>query len=78
MVDSAEVKATARRLGFQLVGITTPDPPPHLAVYQAWLEAGRHGEMAYLASERARQRRADPRLIMPLDPGARTALRQAP
>jgi epoxyqueuosine reductase len=59
------VKAEARRLGFQLVGVTTPDPPPHLDVYTSWLDAGRHGEMDYLASERARQRRADPQLILP-------------
>ena len=59
------VKAEARRLGFQLVGVTTPDPPAHLDFYARWLEAGYHGEMAYLASERARQRRADPRLLLP-------------
>jgi epoxyqueuosine reductase len=59
------IKSQARLLGFQLVGITTPDPPPHFATYERWLEAGRHGEMAYLASERARQRRADPRHILP-------------
>ena len=59
------IKSQAHTLGFQLVGITTPDPPPHFAVYERWLEAGRHGEMAYLASERARQRRADPRHILP-------------
>jgi len=59
------VKAEAKRLGFQLVGVTTPDPPPHLDFYAQWLEAGHHGEMAYLASERARQRRSDPRLILP-------------
>jgi epoxyqueuosine reductase len=59
------IKRQAHSLGFQLVGVTTPDPPPHYAVYEGWLEAGRHGEMAYLASERARQRRADPRLILP-------------
>ena len=59
------IKAEARRLGFQLVGVTTPDPPPHLEVYERWLDAGRHGEMAYLASERARQRRADPHLVLP-------------
>jgi epoxyqueuosine reductase len=59
------IKAEARRLGFQLVGVTTPNPPPHLDVYARWLEAGRHGEMAYLASERARQRRADPLSILP-------------
>lgn len=59
------VKAEARRLGFDLVGVTTPDPPPHLDVFERWLEAGRHGEMTYLASNRSRQRRADPRRILP-------------
>ncbi len=29
------------------------------------MDAGRHGEMAYLASERSRQRRRDPRQVMP-------------
>jgi epoxyqueuosine reductase len=59
------IREQAQRLGFSLVGITTPEPPQHLDVYEAWLQAGRHGEMAYLASERARQRRAAPRLILP-------------
>lgn len=59
------VKTEAHQLGFQLVGVTTPDPPPHSAVYEAWLEAERHGEMSYLASERARQRRANPQRILP-------------
>lgn len=59
------IKAAARRLGFQLVGVTTPGPPPHFEVFQRWLEAGRHGEMGYLAAERSRLRRADPRRILP-------------
>ena len=59
------VKAEAHRLGFDLVGVTTPDTPPHYGVYERWLAAGRHGEMGYLATERARQRRADPRQILP-------------
>jgi len=59
------VKAEAYRLGFDLVGVTTPDTPPHYGVYERWLTAGRHGEMGYLATERARQRRADPRQILP-------------
>jgi epoxyqueuosine reductase len=63
------IKSEASRLGFALVGVTTPDPPPHLTVYEGWLGAGRHGEMGYLATERARQRRADPRLIL-LEAGA--------
>ena len=59
------IKSEARRLGFDLVGITSPDPPPHLSVYQQWIDAGRQGEMGYLATDRARSRRADPRLILP-------------
>ena len=60
-----KVKAEARRLGFQLVGVTSPDPPPHFDVYERWLAAGRHGEMGYLITERARQRRANPHQILP-------------
>ncbi len=67
--DSASLaeylKVEAAQLGFQLAGITTPDPPPHLEVYQRWLDQGRHGSMAYLETERAQQRRADPRAILP-------------
>jgi epoxyqueuosine reductase len=59
------VKAEALRLGFTLVGITTPDAPAHFDVYERWLAAGHHGEMAYLASERAIARRRDLRLILP-------------
>lgn len=58
------IKLEAQRLGFELVGITTPAPPPHFDVYKSWLVAGRHGEMAYLATDRALQRRSDPHLIM--------------
>jgi epoxyqueuosine reductase len=62
---SAAVKAEARRLGFELAGVASPEPPPSYPAFEAWLAAGRHGEMAYLASERSRQRRADPRRILP-------------
>ncbi len=60
-----EIKAEAYNLGFSMVGVTTAEPPPHLDVYARWLQAGRHGGMAYLARESAHQRRADPRLILP-------------
>ena len=59
------VKEEAHRLGFTLVGITTPDPPLHFDLYQHWLEMGNHGGMSYLSSERALHRRADPRVILP-------------
>jgi epoxyqueuosine reductase len=54
-----------RRLGFLLAGVTTPDPPPHLSAFENWLAQERHASMDYLASDRSRARRADPRLILP-------------
>ncbi|MBC8508939.1 MAG: tRNA epoxyqueuosine(34) reductase QueG [Anaerolineales bacterium] len=59
------VKEEARRLGFHHVGVTTPDPPSHLDTYEQWLTKDHHGDMAWMATERARQRRANPRLILP-------------
>lgn len=62
---TTRIKAEAQRLGFDLIGITEPFPPPHFDVYQRWLEAGLHSTMAYLASERALQGREDPRSLLP-------------
>jgi len=59
------IKEQARRLGFSLAGVTSPEPPVHLATFERWLDAGRHGDMHYLADERARVRRGDPRTILP-------------
>jgi epoxyqueuosine reductase len=59
------VKDEARRLGFDLAGVTTPDPPPHFPTFQHWLNESRHGEMRYLETERALTRRSDPRQILP-------------
>ena len=60
-----KIKAKARQLGFFLAGVTTPDPPPHYSAFENWLARGHHGTMDYLASERSRLRRADPRQILP-------------
>jgi epoxyqueuosine reductase len=62
---SQAIKTEAFRLGFKLVGITSPDAPAHLDVYNQWLEEGSHGEMDYLATDRAKLRRADPLQILP-------------
>jgi len=59
------IQNEARRLGFILTGVTTPDPPPHLPIFENWLTQGRHASMGYLADARSRARRADPRLILP-------------
>jgi epoxyqueuosine reductase len=65
MAFKEAIKSEAQRLGFELVGITTPEPPEHYGVFEQWLAQGQHGEMGYLATERSRQRRADPRRILP-------------
>jgi epoxyqueuosine reductase len=59
------IKEKARQLGFILAGVTTPDPPPHFSTFEHWLAQGRHGTMDYLATERSRARRANPRQILP-------------
>jgi epoxyqueuosine reductase len=59
------IQEKARQLGFVLAGVTTPEPPAHLSTFENWLAQGRHGSMHYLATERSRARRADPRQILP-------------
>jgi epoxyqueuosine reductase len=59
------IKEKARQLGFILAGVTTPEPPEHYSTFENWLAQGHHGTMNYLASDRSRVRRADPREILP-------------
>ena len=65
MLTSQSVKDEARHLGFALAGFTTPELPPHVSAYEAWLRLGRHASMQYLAGERARMCRREPRFILP-------------
>jgi epoxyqueuosine reductase len=66
----AKVKALASRIGFELCGIASlAAPPPSLQHYQAWLDKGYAGEMAYL--ERQKEKRLNPELILP---GARSMI----
>jgi epoxyqueuosine reductase len=46
---AAEVKAFARNLGFDLVGIAPASPSAYRAYLQDWLTQGRHGTMSWLA-----------------------------
>ena len=57
------VRAHAYALGFDLVGITELGPVETAAAFDAWVEAGRAGTMAYL--ERGAQKRRDTRLPLP-------------
>ncbi len=62
----AEIKAHARSLGFDLVGIAPCEAPEEgYARYLSWLEAGHHAEMGYMARPENVQRRGNPRLILP-------------
>jgi epoxyqueuosine reductase len=60
-----KIKKYAQELGFPLVGVTTPDPPPHLDFFQKWLQAGYQASMEWLGTPRSLERRADPRVILP-------------
>jgi epoxyqueuosine reductase len=59
------VKAHALAVGFDVAGITRVRPSDHAAFYEAWLAAGRHGEMAYLARPDAVRARLDPATAWP-------------
>jgi len=54
---SERLKAQAYGLGFDLAGITTLGEPATRAHFDAWIAAGRHGEMAYLDGAGAELRR---------------------
>ncbi len=59
------IKEKARQLGFTLAGVTSSEPPSHYSAFETWLNAEMHGTMNYLAEERSRTRRADPKEILP-------------
>jgi epoxyqueuosine reductase len=62
---AARIKSRALELGFEAVGIASVAPLEAAEHYQAWLEAGRHGDMRYLASPKHRARRAEPERLLP-------------
>jgi epoxyqueuosine reductase len=59
---AARLKSEARRIGFDLVGITTAVGPGTLPDFEEWLDAGYAGEMGYL--ERRREAYADPQSML--------------
>jgi epoxyqueuosine reductase len=65
MTLTQAIQDEALRLGFALVGVTSPAPLPHFQVFEEWLSAGRHAGMAYLEKEPSRQRRSNPKYILP-------------
>lgn len=65
MTAAERIRARAAELGFNAVGIADVAPLEAQKRYEAWLARDMHGEMHYLASERHRERRADPARILP-------------
>ncbi|MEO5987945.1 MAG: tRNA epoxyqueuosine(34) reductase QueG [Candidatus Eisenbacteria bacterium] len=61
---TARIKARALALGFDAVGVASVTPLDAQHHYEAWLAAGRHAEMRWLASEKHRQRRQHPELLV--------------
>ncbi len=70
-LTAKDVTNHARQLGFDLVGIASPAPPATIERYQAWVQSGYHGEMAYLARPDAVARRAD---LSRIQPGLRSVI----
>ncbi|UCC72161.1 MAG: tRNA epoxyqueuosine(34) reductase QueG [Gemmatimonadota bacterium] len=65
------IKARARQLGFDLVGIAPAERPVHADFYLDWLKHEYNGEMAYLDRDDAVERRLDPAKALP---GARSII----
>ena len=63
------IEQRARQLGFDACRVTTAEPPDSASHLQRWLEAGKQGEMAYLA--RNAHKRLEPRRVLP---GARSLI----
>ena len=65
----AAVVQRALALGFDACRITAAEPPDGAARFEAWLAAGHHGAMDYLARNAAK--RVDPQRVLP---GARSVI----
>lgn len=61
---TAQLKARALALGFDGVGVARVSPLQAQGHYEAWLSAGHHGDMHWLANEKHRQRRQHPELLV--------------
>ncbi len=60
-----KIKAKSKQLGFTLAGVASCEPPAHYNIFEEWLGQNKHGTMNYLAEERSRTRRTDPKQILP-------------
>lgn len=63
MITSAEIKARALEIGFDLCGVAPAAEFPELGRLREWIAQGYAGEMSYMA--RTANRRADVRRVLP-------------
>lgn len=56
------ILSRAQELGFDRAGVAPAEPMPNGDAYQRWIDAGHHGQMAYLARDPAA--RADPSRLL--------------
>lgn len=70
---SSAVQVEAQRLGFDHCHITRVTEAPHADFFDAWLNAGRAGEMTYLARNQEK-RRSPAQLARPGDPEFRSMI----
>lgn len=59
------ILAEAARLGFELAGFTTCDPPDYMDTLETWLARGNHAGMGYMADRQRVRLRANPRELLP-------------
>ena len=59
-----QIKTFCHSVGFDLVGFIKPANYQTYSRYKQWIDAGFHGEMQYLSSERSLYLRRSPRMLM--------------
>ena len=62
---TADLKTQAAALGFNRAGVIPAAPARRLDAYMAWIAAGRHGEMGYMARPDRVARRRDLDVVLP-------------
>jgi len=66
MVDISNlIQIKANELGSSLIGITNPSQTEHYTHFKNWLSQSHYGNMGFLDTERSRELRKNPSLLMP-------------
>jgi len=65
MDEKLVLQTKTHALGFSLCGVTSANALEGFDRFERWLSSNRYAGMSYLATERSRQARADPRFLVP-------------